>query len=188
MEIPAIITARRDSVRIPRKNHQTVGGYPLWLRAAMFARFCGLRAIVDSDDEQILADAAASGYETHVRTTPSESQGGTHWQALHAAACDLDLGHYVLLQPTSPFRSAAILSRCLLAHDDEPGRPVLTSEDSRTWDGNIGIFHREHREMPKRAHCQTVRNVRPYAFQIDRPGDVEEARELEMLLVNGGLW
>lgn len=188
MEIAALITARMDSVRIPRKNHAVIGGYPLWLRSAMFARACGIRAIVDSDDVQILADAHVSGYETHVRTVLPESAGGSHWDALHGAAHDLRLEHYILLQPTSPFRSAAVLHECLKAHEAQPARPVLTSDDGQTWDGNIGIFHREHRAMPRLSDCKFVPNEWYYSVQIDFEQDIEACRKMERELPNGGLW
>lgn len=154
----------------------------------MFARACCIRAIVDSDDEQILADAAFSGYETHVRKVRPESEGGTHWDAMHWAAHDLRLEHYILLQPTSPFRSLGVLYACILAHEAQPAKPVLTSDDGLTWDGNIGIFHREHKAMPRMSHCQTVPNAWPFTLQIDFQQDVEAARELERLLPRGGLW
>ena len=171
MAIPALITARRDSVRVPFKNRETVGGTALWLRAVWFARANGLRAIVDSDDEHIICECWRLGVEAHQRFLPPEAQGGTHWQAIESACRDLRLDSFVLLQPTSPFRAAAVLTSCVDAFDGR--RPVLTCSTPGRWDGNIAV----HAFPLSPAPPVFVRNPFAYSLQVDTPEDLAEARE-----------
>lgn len=187
MAFAAIITARKDSIRIPGKNRAKVGGFELWHRSAMFAVQCGISPIIDSDDEGILILARTMGFTVHQRTTPSEDQGGTHWQAIQAVAKDYGLSRYALLQPTSPFRSQPIMTACLRELDKGNAKAILTTyAKGDKWDGNIGIFSDSDNKVPESFHA--IRNGWVQSFQVDEPGDLEEARHLEKLLPNGGLW
>lgn len=180
----ALITARRDSIRLPFKNRRHVGGFPLWMRPAIFAIRCGLRPVVDTDDEAILAEAEFQGIETHRRLTPPESEGGTHWQAIADACRGLGLDRFILLQPTSPFRSQSVLRACLDAFDGK--RPVLTCSTAGKWDGNIGLFC--HPTQADWLSCAAwVRNPFAYSLQIDTPADLLEARQAEEWMPGGGL-
>lgn len=175
MATTALITARRDSVRLPHKNRLEVGGVPLWRRSMDFALSHGLRAVLDTDDPVILADALKAGLEVHPRMTPSEAHGGTHWQAIEAACDDLGLSSFVLLQPTSPFRSHDILDRCLKSFDGR--HPVLTySSPHEWWDGNIGIW-----PHPRNGLAPVFIDQRDWrlSWQVDTPEDLETARSLE---------
>ena len=176
LEIPttattvALITARRDSQRLAFKNRQTVGGIALWHRSYLFARACGLRPIVDTDDEVIIEACRHRGYEVHKRTVASEAEGGTHWQAIRAAADDLGLTHFALLQPTSPFRSRQVMLDALAAFDEHK-TTVLTYSTPEVWDGNLGIYlHPENV-----GHPVWVRNALACSLQIDTPEDLAEA-------------
>lgn len=175
MATTALITARRDSVRLPHKNRLEVGGVALWRRSMDFARSNGLRAVLDSDDPVILADALKAGFEVHPRMTPSEAHGGTHWEAIEAACDDLGLSSFVLLQPTSPFRCPEVLARCLKAFDGT--RPVLThSSPNDWWDGNIGIW-----PHPRNGLEPVLVDERDWrlSLQIDTPEDLQIARDLQ---------
>ena len=166
----ALITARAGSTRLPRKNHALIDGVPLWRRAVDFATEARLRPIVDTDDEDILSQLDISFCLSHRRKTLPESQGGTHWQAIEDVCKDFGLCSFVLLQPTSPYRSLSVLESCLTKFDGSG--PVLTHDGDYTWDGNIGIWsYPVIRENPK-----WVRNDTGLSLQIDTKYDYLMAR------------
>lgn len=171
----ALITARLGSTRLADKNVRRVGMLQLWERAALFARRQGLTPVVDSDDERILEDAAGWGYQIHPRKTPPESQGGTHWQAINAAAADLGLASFVLLQPTSPFRNPKALEDALKAFDGY--LPVFTYSRPGIWDGNIGVYPYPD-PLAHVAFARWVRQPEAYSHQIDTPEDLDLARQM----------
>lgn len=172
----ALITARRDSARLPFKNRETVGGVALWHRSFLFAKACGLRPVVDTDDEVIIEACRQRGYEVRERTVASEAQGGTHWQAIRAAADDLGLSHFALLQPTSPFRSRRVMLEALAAFDGL--RPVLTCSTLGEWDGNIGIYPNPAASLLP----VWIRNPFAFSLQIDTPEDLAEAIEVSKFM------
>lgn len=171
----ALITARLGSTRLADKNVRRVGMLQLWERAALFARRQGLTPVVDSDDERILEDAAGWGYQIHRRTTPPESMGGTHWQAINAAAADLGLASFVLLQPTSPFRNPKALEDALKAFDGY--LPVFTYSRPGIWDGNIGVYPYPD-PLAHVTFARWVRQPEAYSHQIDTPEDLDLARSM----------
>lgn len=111
-EVLAIVPARGGSKGLPRKNLALLAGRPLlaWtVDAARKARGIN-RCIVSSDDDKILDCARACGAETLRRSVTtagdlasSESVVAEVLAALRHYAPDI----VVLLQPTSPLRSAA---------------------------------------------------------------------------------
>lgn len=170
----ALITARRDSQRVPYKNRETVNGSALWHRSFLFAKACGLRPVVDTDDEVIIETCRQRGYEVHERTVASEAQGGTHWQAIRAAADDLGLSHFALLQPTSPFRSRRVMLEALAAFDGID--PVLTYSTPDVWDGNLAVFSHPKALGGNLDNARWIRNPFACSLQIDTPEDLAEAR------------
>jgi N-acylneuraminate cytidylyltransferase len=104
-----IIPARGGSKGIPRKNLRLVGGKPLlrWtIEAASRSRYID-RLIVSSDDAEIMAAAKDLHCEPFKR--PAElARDDTPGIApvLHALAVLPSFDWVVLLQPTSPLRSA----------------------------------------------------------------------------------
>lgn len=111
MAVVAVITARGGSVRLPGKNVRPLGGVPLiaWtVRAARAARSVD-RTIVSTDDEAIAAAARDAGAEIPFRRPPelataTASSVDAVLHAVNTAAADAEI--VVLLQPTSPFRTA----------------------------------------------------------------------------------
>lgn len=110
------INARGGSKGIPGKNIRALAGLPLiaWsIRAALASAHLD-RIIVSSDDEAILAVARAHGAETPFVRPAELAQDDTPGvdpvlhavQALHDAG-DAPYDYVVLLQPTSPLRTAA---------------------------------------------------------------------------------
>lgn len=107
----AIVPARGGSKRVPRKNIRPLGGKPLicWTIEAAHASTYIDRVVVSSDDDEILAVAAACDPSSPLKR-PAEiasdvaSSVDVVMHVLDAAA-GYDLA--VLLQPTSPLRTAA---------------------------------------------------------------------------------
>ncbi len=115
MEILGVIPARGGSKSVPRKNLVPVAGVPLieyTYRAARESRRL-TRVILSSDDPEIIATARAAGIEVpFVRPaelaaddTPSLPVVQHAVRAVEAGGARVDV--VVLLQPTSPLRTAA---------------------------------------------------------------------------------
>ena len=114
--VVAIIPARGGSRGIPRKNLQVVGGKPLVVHAIDASRESPLidRVIVNSEDEEIRAVAAAHGAETQAR--PEDFWHDDTFQEVDRLLCwavqDLEMqggmrfGTIVLVYPTAPLRRA----------------------------------------------------------------------------------
>ena len=125
-----LILARGGSKRVPRKNLRLLGGKPLIAWTIMAGRYARLidRLVVSSEDDEILA--AAKRYGTEPLHRPAElatDEISSYPPMLHA----LDsLGEpfewLCLLQPTSPFRTAGDIDRCL-AGREVCGRPAIVS-------------------------------------------------------------
>lgn len=117
----ALITARGGSKRLPGKNVRPFAGRPLiaWSVAAARGSAHVDRVVVTSDDPAIIAAAVAAGAEApfvrppHLSTDAAGSAGvALHaLEALEAGGAAFDL--LVLLQPTSPLRTAADIDACL---------------------------------------------------------------------------
>ncbi len=63
----AFIPSRGGSVRIPRKNLQTIGGYSLVELAVKCAYAAGLTPVVSTDSEEIAEHGRRYGAEIHER-------------------------------------------------------------------------------------------------------------------------
>lgn len=106
----AIIPARAGSARLPGKNMRPMAGRPMigWTLAAAQDAALPDRIVVTTDDPEVAALARAAGVEVVDR--PPELAGPDTPMAeavLHAlAAVGGDWGEVVLLQPTSPLRTA----------------------------------------------------------------------------------
>lgn len=109
----AVITARGGSKGLPRKNTKALAGLPLiaWtVHAALKAR-CISRVVVSTDDKEIASAALAAGAEIpFIRPARLASDTATSIEVMRHALRELPgYRRAVLLQPTSPLRSAADL-------------------------------------------------------------------------------
>ncbi|NVK18592.1 MAG: acylneuraminate cytidylyltransferase family protein [Methylocystaceae bacterium] len=114
----AIILARGGSKRIPGKNVRLFGDKPMivWtLEAAQKAKTVD-RVILSSDDDEIMDVVRKWGGEVPFRR-PSElasDEASSADAIMHALnELEIDDGYFVLLQPTSPLRTADDIDQCM---------------------------------------------------------------------------
>lgn len=109
----AVIAARGGSKGLPRKNILPLGGRPLiaWTIEAACKAACIGRVIVSTDDSEIADVAVAAGADVpFVRPAELANDTATSADVLaHALKMVPDFETAVLLQPTSPFRTACDL-------------------------------------------------------------------------------
>jgi len=107
----ALIPARGGSKGLPGKNIRPLGGRPLiaWTIEAAHASRHIDRTVLSSDDEAIIAAARAHGCEAPFRRPTALAADDTAAIDVVLHALDELPGHevVVLLQPTSPLRTAA---------------------------------------------------------------------------------
>ncbi|ANH68938.1 cytidylyltransferase domain-containing protein [Mitsuaria sp. 7] len=133
----ALVPARGGSKRLPRKNVLPLGGRPLIRWSIDAARDSGVcvDVLVSTDDEEIAQTARAAGAmvpwlrPAELATDTAGSAGviahALAWYEQTHGAVDAVL----LLQPTSPFRSAAAIRGAVNAYADQPGptrHPVVS--------------------------------------------------------------
>lgn len=135
MKILALIPARGGSKRVPGKNIKPLGGLPLiaWtIRAACDSGSCG-EPLVSTDDPEIAEVARLHGAQVPwLRSAELSSDiAGSVEVALdaldrHEAEAGAIDG-LLLLQPTSPFRSAATIQSAIMLFQKHSGaRPVVS--------------------------------------------------------------
>jgi len=141
----ALIPARGGSKGLPGKNIRPLAGKPLiaWtIEAARASRYVS-RVVVSSDDEAILAVARAYGADVPFVRPLDLARDDTPGidVVLHALDCLPDYDWVVLLQPTSPLRSAEdigqAITRCL--QGGAPACVSVTAAPSNPW----WMFHVE---------------------------------------------
>lgn len=117
----AIILARQNSKGIIGKNLRTVGGYSLVARAILAAQEATLfDHIIVSTDGRAIAEEARQ-YGAHIVMRP-EALSGDRADSLSALLHALDAQHIhegsvVLLQPTSPLRTAGHIRQAMQLFD-----------------------------------------------------------------------
>jgi CMP-N,N'-diacetyllegionaminic acid synthase len=136
----ALIPARGGSRGLPRKNVLPLAGKPLihWtIDAARQSRYID-RTIISSDDQEIIAVALEGGCEAPF-TRPADLATATTPTlavALHALDQLPGFDILVLLQPTSPLRTATDIDAALetlLAHEAGSAISVCESTKSPYW-------------------------------------------------------
>lgn len=127
----AIIPARGGSKGIPRKNLVDLGDKPLvaWTIEAALASKTIDRLVLSSEDDEIIATAVEYGCDVPFVRPESLALEGTSGiePVIHALeALDQEYDYVVLLQPTSPFRSAEDIDSCVRGCIDS-GAPACVS-------------------------------------------------------------
>jgi CMP-N-acetylneuraminic acid synthetase len=125
----AIVPARGGSVGLPGKNLALFQGRPLVAHTVHTAVAAGIAdVVVTTDDAEIAAASVAEGARTVERPAHlAESTSRTLPAVLHALdAFDVpDSTLVLLLQPTSPLRTADDIAECLDIHADRPTGSVV---------------------------------------------------------------
>jgi CMP-N,N'-diacetyllegionaminic acid synthase len=138
MQVLAVIPARGGSRAVPRKNIKLLSGRPLiayTVAAAQEARRL-TRTIVSTDDDEIALVARAHGAEVpFVRPAELAGDAARSLPVLqHAlAACEAEDGRrydaVLMLQPTTPFRTAADIDAAVELLERSGGDSVISVVD-----------------------------------------------------------
>ena len=146
MRLIGLITARGGSKGIPGKNLVECAGLPLiaWTCNAATSARCLSAVYVSTDDARIAEQCAEFGVQSPFQRPDAlagDSAGSLEvlahfidWLEASGDYCDA----VVLLQPTSPLRTAA--------HIDSAGAVF----GAATWDSLVSVVRVEHRYMPEK--------------------------------------
>ena len=133
----AVIPARGGSKRVPGKNLRPLGGRPLidfTIDAAHRSEVVD-RFVVSSEDTRILDHARARGAETIERPPAlATDEAASVDVVIHALdRCDEDAHWVLLLQPTSPLRTAEDIDRCVAtAYSGGASAAIAVTEPERS--------------------------------------------------------
>lgn len=130
----AVITARGGSKGVPRKNVREVAGKPLlaWTLEAALSAHCIDEVVVSSDDDEILALAAARRARALRRPPELATDTANQEDAVVHAMRDAEerggrADIVVLMAPTNPLRTAALVDEVVSWHVAHPhARATLT--------------------------------------------------------------
>lgn len=142
-KVLGLVVARGGSKGVPRKNLRLLGGRPLiaWTIEAAKASSCLDALVISTDDPEIAETARQNGCEVPF-LRPAELAGDTVGAmpvVMHAIRTLEEAGRHfdwiVLLQPTSPFRSASDIDAAVkLCFDGEaPACVSLVEADKSPW-------------------------------------------------------
>lgn len=131
-----VIPARGGSKGIPRKNIKPLGGKPLiqWTIDVARSIFEDAVICVSTDDIEIKSVVESLGLKVPFLRPDhlASDTAGTHEVLLHAIGFYEQVGYYpdtlILLQPTSPFRSAEHLKEALAFYDSSYDMLVSVKE------------------------------------------------------------
>ncbi len=141
MNIIGIITARAGSKRLPGKNLKPLGEMPLiaWSIKSATESGCFDRIIVSTEDEAIAGVAKGYGAEVpwlrsaELATDKAKVEDAL-LQVISRIKADggITPDGVMLLQPTSPFRSAKTIKSAIKIFSEDPGKSVVSVSPSRT--------------------------------------------------------
>lgn len=133
----AIIPARGGSKGIPGKNVRAFAGKPLIAHSIDVALNCSLinRTVVSTDDVLIAEVASAHGAEVINRPRELASDTALVIDAIRHAVLEVEregqaVDIVLLLEPTSPFRRAEDLQKCIQVLLDDKADSVATFTES----------------------------------------------------------
>jgi len=136
MNVLAVIPARGGSKGIKFKNLQDVGGKPLiahTIEASISSRLIS-RTIVSTDDPQIAEVAKEYGASVpfmrpsmYATDTAKSIDVAIHALSECASIYNENYDLFVLLQPTSPFRTATHIDEALMLLSNDPNADSLIS-------------------------------------------------------------
>ncbi len=134
----AIVPARGGSRGLPRKNLLPVGGIPLVARAILAACECphvGV-CVLTTDDPEIRAIGIACGADIIERPAGLANDSTTSQAVVRHVLESLATAgplpeYFVLLQPTSPLRTAAHLASCIEAFFQSDAQSAISVTEAR---------------------------------------------------------
>ena len=151
----AIIPARGGSKRLPKKNILDLKGKPLIaysIEAGLQSKYID-KVIVSSDDDEILDTSKAFGAEIIKRPDALASDTATSFDAIkHTIENTEKYDYIVLLQPTSPLRSALQIDEAIELLETKEANAIVSvceMDHSPLWsntlpkDGNMSGFLRD---------------------------------------------
>lgn len=156
MKTIGVILARGGSKRLPKKNIMQMCGCPLIYYTIAAAKKSDITdVVVSSDDDEILR--TAEKYDTECIKRPSElAQDETpSFLALKHAVESIEhkkkikYEKVVLLQPTSPLRSADMINQCLFINSDAVATLERTDVNEFKLNGAVFVIKREIMDMIK---------------------------------------
>lgn len=185
MKIVGLIPARGGSVRIPRKNIIELGGKPLiaWTIEAAKNSLVFDWLVCSTDDEEIGKTALRCGVDQVVWRPEHLARPESPTLPVIRHALALTLNKYdvvMLLQPTSPFRSAGDIRSAVRLMTQGEQSVISSAPDTMLPNGAIYAIRTE---ALRSANCvlygdTSARMVMPYdrSLDIDTPEDLQLAR------------
>ena len=154
----AVIPARGGSVSVPRKNIMPLRGRPLLAYTVEQARRVSALdlTVVSTDDREIAAIAEGLGVRVVDRPAAlATNEAPTEWALLHALdtlASEQVFDLVVVLEPTSPFRTADTIRSCLerIAASDAPALLTVCPTYQSLGRVENGRFRRLDPSAPRR--------------------------------------
>lgn len=139
----AIITARAGSEGLPGKNIRPLDGRPLiaWTVQAALRSGCFNRVIVSTDGTDIAAAAHEAGAEVPFMR-PAELASSTTPSVdvvRHALDATGSPGAFALLQPTSPFRTAAHVRKAVQLFETSASQALVSVSASKPLSWHFGM-------------------------------------------------
>lgn len=142
MEVLAVITARGNSKRLPRKNLKNLLGKPLiayTIESALKSKIL-TKVILSSDDDEIMKTARQYGAEVPFKRPDKLARDDTPSidVIIHAVTFLEDKEDYspdivVILQPTSPLRTAEDIDNALQKHIETGADSVTSVVKANHW-------------------------------------------------------
>ena len=174
-----VVPGRGGSKGVPRKNIRPLAGEPLityTLRTA--AQVAELdRLVVSTEDEEIASVAQNFGVEVVRRPMALAADSSRTEEALlHALDAMEERGErfdvVLVLEPTSPFRSAATIKSAIVTCVDGPSPSVLAVRETRENIGHVteGVFRPLAPGAPRRRQDRQpfyVESSTIYACRVD---------------------
>jgi CMP-N,N'-diacetyllegionaminic acid synthase len=157
-----IIPARGGSKGVPRKNLRMLGNESLVVRCARCALTTSSleKVVVSTDDDEIASVAREAGVDV-VRRPPELATDDSPTTAVltHVLGTLDETPHWtVTLEPTSPFRRAETIDRCVqLAEQHDAGSVVTVRADTSTFGrlDSVGHFLPLVPDAPRRRQLRT---------------------------------
>lgn len=161
----AVITARSGSKRLKNKNIKLICGKPLMAYSIEAALESGLfdRVILSTDSEEYAAIGREYGAEAVMRSEAAASDTATTFDAMADlfSKIELDFDYFVLLQPTSPLRTAEHIKDACEKFEEQFSK----------FDTMVSV---SPVQLPTRVIKPLDENGSLKHFRTKRPGEVDE--------------